>query len=214
MGMTRCVVGAGAIVVAVALAGCGSSKPDTSGSSSPSPATSQSSDPATPSATTGAPRASPTPPRTSRTPTATPTPSASVKAPPRTVDAHLPRCAAAQLTLTALRGSGAQQRQYATVYVRNTGSPACWLVGYASVSLRMGGAPLGSPAVPAAAGRPVLELAPSASAQALVHGPSTCNAPVSDTVRVWAPGQTAFTDAAVPMRGCALTVDAFQPAAR
>ncbi len=102
------------------------------------------------------------------------------------------------------------QQQYATIRVRNGGA-GCWLVGYARVDLLVSGRVVGRPAVPADA-RPALFLAAGGSATASLHGPSTCNALLSDHARIAAPGQAGYTDASLLMRVCALQIDAFRQA--
>lgn len=77
------------------------------------------------------------------------------------------------------------------------------------MQLRAGGAALGQPSTTAGGGAAAFRLGPTVKAQALVHGPSTCQAGVSDTMRITMPGLGSYTDAAVPMRGCPLLVDAF-----
>lgn len=114
--------------------------------------------------------------------------------------------------MSALRGSGALQKQFATIVVVNPGQIACWLIGYPVVGLRRAGAALGAPAAPATAGRPALQLPPGGRAVAGLHGPTVCNAPLSDSVRIRLAGQSASTDAALVMRGCPLTIDAFAAA--
>ena len=105
------------------------------------------------------------------------------------------------------------QQQYATIRAQNRGRVGCWIVGYARVSLLAAGRALGHAAVPAHTGpAPALFLRAGGSATASLHGPSTCNALLSDHARIAAPGQSSFTDAALPMRGCALLIDAFAAA--
>jgi Protein of unknown function (DUF4232) len=103
------------------------------------------------------------------------------------------------------------QQQYATIRVRNGGA-GCWLVGYARVGLLVKGRAVGQPAAPAAADRPALFLRANGSATASLHGPSTCNALLSDHARIAAPGQSSHTDATLLMRVCALHIDAFRTA--
>jgi uncharacterized protein DUF4232 len=113
------------------------------------------------------------------------------------------------MTVTALPGAGAMQQQYATITVVNRGV-GCWLVGYARVSLRVGGRALGTPAAPAHSGTPALFIRAGRSATALLHGPSTCNSPLSDHARVAVPGGSSSFDLGLPMRGCALVIDPFR----
>ena len=102
------------------------------------------------------------------------------------------------------------QQQYATISVADHGGPGCWLVGYAGVELVAGGAPLGRPATPAGPAPTAVYLSAAHPATASLHGPSTCNAGVSDHVRVSAPGSTSHTDVELPMRACALIIGAFR----
>lgn len=103
------------------------------------------------------------------------------------------------------------QQQYATIRVRNGGA-GCWLVGYARVGLLVSGRTVGQPAAPASTGRPAVFLRANGSATASLHGPSTCNALLSDHAQIAAPGQSSYTDAALLMRVCALHIDAFRAA--
>jgi hypothetical protein len=104
------------------------------------------------------------------------------------------------------------QQQYATIRVRNGSAAGCWLLGYARVGLIISGRAVGQPAAPANPGRPALFLRAGASATASLHGPSTCNALLSDHARIAAPGQSTYIDATLLMRVCALHVDAFHAA--
>lgn len=104
------------------------------------------------------------------------------------------------------------QQQYATIRVVNRGSAGCWVVGYPRVTLLVGGRALGHAAVPAHSGAPALFLAPGRAATSSLHGPSTCNALLSDHARIAAPGQAAYTQATLGMRGCALLLDPWRAA--
>lgn len=104
------------------------------------------------------------------------------------------------------------QQQYATIRVRNIGASGCWVVGYARVGLLVTGRAVGQPATPTDTAHPALFLRASGSAIASLHGPSTCNALLSDHAQIAAPGQSSYTDAALLMRVCALHIDAFRAA--
>jgi hypothetical protein len=104
------------------------------------------------------------------------------------------------------------QQQYATIRVRNGGGAGCWMLGYARVGLLVRGKAAGAAAAPSNPGLPALYLRAGASATASLHGPSTCNAPLSDHARIAAPGQSAYLDATLLMRVCALHIDAFRAA--
>jgi hypothetical protein len=102
------------------------------------------------------------------------------------------------------------QQQYATISVVNHGSSGCWLVGYAQVSLLVGGHALGHPAVPVRPGAPAAFVRSGRTVTASLHGPSTCNAKLSDRALIAAPGQSKLTDTPLPMRGCSLFIEAFK----
>ena len=90
-------------------------------------------------------------------------------------------------------------------FANRTATP-CTLTGYPGVSLLLGGAPLGRPAVRSGAAYKTVTLAAGAAVQAQLIDTTTCNAAQSDTVRVYPPNQTVPIDAPLVLRGCTLTV--------
>lgn len=187
---------AAVVVLLAALTACDSGPGPTTGSS---PAPSGSSSVPSSSAASEPPRSEPAPPTTSAPPTVEPTSSV----PPAASDA----CSSASLSVTALPGSGSSGMQYETVQFTNSGSAACSLTGAPTVAARLAGADLGGPATTSSNPATTVPLAPGASATAVLSGPSTCDAPLSDTLRVTAPGTTGYVDVPAVVRGCPLTVD-------
>jgi hypothetical protein len=105
-----------------------------------------------------------------------------------------------------IRGSGALQREYASVLFTNTSTKRCTMFGFPGVSLRRAGQLLGQPATREAITPKNLRLAPGGRAQADITDVSTCQAPLSDTVRVYPPDSKQFVDLPLDLRGCALSV--------
>ena len=122
-------------------------------------------------------------------------------------------CTATQLSITLARGGAFQHSQYAGLIFTNRSASTCSLTGYPFAQLRLSGAPLGNPATHEAGttAAPVL-LHAGQSAQSQLTATTDCNAPLSDMVRVSAPGQTATTDVADTLRQCTLTVGPVEPA--
>ena len=151
---------------------------------------------------------------TDTTPTETPTTGASTSA--TTSAKPTPAgddCTAAQLTIRVLPSSGAQQQEFALITFTNSSTKECSLLGYPGVSLRLNNALLGSPAqrnVNTAAAR--VHLAPGKQAKAMITDFSACQAPLSDTVRIYPPNLTTFIDRPTQLRGCQLVVDPVSPA--
>jgi hypothetical protein len=58
---------------------------------------------------------------------------------------------------------------------------------------------------------PLIRLAPGKSVTAGVSGPTTCNADVSDEVRISLPNAPGHIDEPLLMRACVLVVAPFQP---
>ena len=79
------------------------------------------------------------------------------------------------------------------------------------VSVRLHNALLGKPAERSIVKPKAVSLAPGAAAEAMITDFSSCQAPVSDTVRVYAPDQKAFVDKPLELRGCRLFIDPVGP---
>ena len=161
----------------------------------------------------------------STTSTALGTPTTTSSAPPPTATASTPSltssapalvyCTPAQLTVRVLQGGAAQGVEIAAATFTNSSAATCSLSGYPTVTLLLGGQVrvTASPAVGTVA-KPVM-LAPGKQVQALIEDTSSCNAPLSDTIRVLAPNQPAAATAyqrPFQLRLCTLNVDPVAPA--
>lgn len=102
------------------------------------------------------------------------------------------------------------EQQYATLRFTNISSRPCALGGYAGVQPLRGGQLLGRPAQTSGVPVPLLRLSPGGSVTAGVSGPTTCNADVSDEVRITLPNAPGHVDKPLLMRACALVVAPFQ----
>jgi hypothetical protein len=123
----------------------------------------------------------------------------------------LPTCTSAQLGVRVLQGGAVAGQEIALITFTNTSTTKCAMVGYPGVSLRLRNALLGKPAERSIVKPKAMSLAPGASAEAMITDFSSCQAPVSDTVRVYAPDQTAFVDKPLELRGCRLFIDPVRP---
>lgn len=194
----RRVASIAALTAVLAVAGCTSSHPVAQGSSS-APASTASAGPSITDSTEASPTASGT--ATSATPTAT------SPAPPATSPAAGDGCSAAQLTVGVIRGSAAAQQEFALLTFTNSSAATCTLYGFPGVSLRAQNALLGQPAERSTAAPATVRLAPGQRAQTTLTDFSSCQASVSDTVRIYPPNSTQFVDKPLELRGCRIVVD-------
>lgn len=145
---------------------------------------------------------SPTPTATtSVTPTAAPTSSAS----------NGNDCSMAQLSVDALRGSASAGKEFAAIIFKNTSSTTCSLSGFPGISLFKNGKQVGSPALRDTVPVQTMTLKPGAEAQARLSSIVSCQAPLSDNVRVYPPNSTKFVDRPLEMRACTLIIDPVGP---
>jgi hypothetical protein len=184
-----------ALIGLVALAGCTSS-----GGASPSsaPTTAASGTPS--SAPSSAPNLS-SPSSTAPTST-TPAFPTSRKPPPA-----LPACTSSNLKIAALRGSASAGQEFALLTFTNTGAATCTMFGFPGVSLRLGSAMVGKAAERSAKKPTTVSLKRGARAESVISDFSSCQAPVSEKVRVYAPNQVAFVDLPLALRACRVIVE-------
>lgn len=123
----------------------------------------------------------------------------------------LATCTSAQLGVRVLRGGAIAGQEIALITFTNTSTTKCAMFGYPGVSLRLHNALLGKPAERSIVKPKAVSLAPGAAAETTITDFSSCQAPVSDTVRVYAPDQTAFVDKPLELRGCRLFIDPVRP---
>jgi hypothetical protein len=191
---------AGALTLVLSTAGCTATHDAAAGRGTtlPTPVTTPSTAAQT-DVTTPA-TAIPTSSAVSTSPSATPTTATGTPLP-------ADNCPTSQLTVRVIIGSGAQQQEFAEVGFTNAGSAECSLTGYPSVTLLRGSTQLGQPATPDQT-KPAgtVHLQPGDTAQALLTDFSSCNAPLSDTVRVSPPSSALTVDRPGVLRGCKVSV--------
>jgi hypothetical protein len=99
-------------------------------------------------------------------------------------------------------------QEIAALQFTNDGSKPCELFGYPTVTLLRQGRPLGKPSLPATSAVSRRTLAPGGTAESLLRDfVGNCQAPLSDTVRVVAPGSTQSFSRPFVLRACVLRVD-------
>ena len=95
------------------------------------------------------------------------------------------------MTVRVLRGSADRGREFAALQFTNTGSRRCQLAGYPTVTLlRCGGSSSAASRSRPSTGPSAYTLAPGDTAESKLNDYTTCNAPLSDQIRVVAPGST------------------------
>lgn len=105
-----------------------------------------------------------------------------------------------------INGSAAPGREFAALQFTNTRTTACVLEGYPSVTLLRNGKQIGTasqPATPATSRRTV---GPGETVQSDLSDFTTCQAPLSDTIRVVVPGSTQVYSRPLQLRACTLRV--------
>lgn len=161
---------------------------------------------APPSLTTSAPPTSapPTSPSTSAAASSSSRAGAATSAAPRST------CTA--ITVRVISGSASLGQEIAALQFTNEGTKSCLLVGFPGVTLLRKGQPIGNPSQPSSLTTSKRTLAPGDVAESVLHDyTQTCNAPLSDSVRVVVPGSTTTAIRPVVMRGCILRVDKLGP---
>lgn len=200
-GAARTVVVAAVLSGVIGLAGCTSSHSGSSAPSTPNFATAVSPLPSDSAATS--------PPSTTTAPTSSAAPSktATTTGPFGPTPTGPAACTSTQLKVRALRGSAAAGQEFALITFTNASSAVCTMFGFPGVSLRLNNALLGRPAERSGKAPSTVTLEPGAQAEASLTDFSSCQAPVSDTVRVYPPNQRAFVDRPLALRGCRVVID-------
>lgn len=111
------------------------------------------------------------------------------------------------MKVTAERVDGAGGQQFATVVF--TGTRTCKLSGFPLVQLADARTSVLITARAKTTTEAPIVLSPGSHATTLVHGPSTCNAPVSVFIVITPPHLTGATRLAMPLRACPLTTDPY-----
>lgn len=114
--------------------------------------------------------------------------------------------------MAGVRGGALPGREIAGIVFTNSSTTRCAMRGYPFARLRYRGQPLGEPATHNAGTVRTVVLKPGASAQAQLTAVSTCQAPISDHVRVRPPGISVWRNVALELRGCTLSIDPVEAA--
>jgi Protein of unknown function (DUF4232) len=164
----------------------------------------------TPAPTTAAATVSstPAPPKTTSGSATPATTTAAPKPPPTTA---APRSTCSSLQIIAIRGSAVGGQEIAALEFTNTGSTSCRLVGYPTVTLLRAGKTIGTPSQPSSTALSARTLAPGDVAESLLHDFTNCQAPLSDTIRVVAPGSSHTATRPAQLRACTVRVDKLGP---
>ena len=109
--------------------------------------------------------------------------------------------------MRVINGGASPGQEIAALQFTNDGSTPCELVGYPTVTLLLRGHPIGKPSEPSTPADSQRTLAPGEVAESLLHDYSSCQAPLSDNVRVVVPGSTISAVRPVQLRACVVRVD-------
>jgi hypothetical protein len=111
-----------------------------------------------------------------------------------------------------VRGGAYQGREVAGVLFTNSSTTTCSVRGYPFAQLSYHGKPLGKPAKDNPGTVRTITLRPGKSAQSQLTAVTTCQAPISDHVRVIAPDTTQAKIVPMQLRGCSLSIDPLEAA--
>jgi hypothetical protein len=121
-----------------------------------------------------------------------------------------PRSTCTSIAVRVLPGGAEPGQEIAALQFTNTGNAACVLVGYPSVTLLLHGRRIGLASQPATPGVPSSrQHAAGETAESLLHDyTQTCQAPLSDSVKVSVPGSSqTYLRADMQLRACVIRVD-------
>ncbi|MFN2562425.1 MAG: DUF4232 domain-containing protein [Jatrophihabitans sp.] len=176
------------------------------------PSAAVSSSPAAPSTPASS---APPSPVSSAAPTSAPpstSPATSTSAPAPAVSSAAPHSTCTTVTVRVISGSASLGQEIAALQFTNAGTKTCVLAGFPTVTLLRNGQPIGHPSQPSSPTTSKRTLAPGDVAESVLHDyTQTCNAPLSDSVRVGVPGSTSTAIRPAVMRGCILRVDKLGP---
>jgi hypothetical protein len=116
-------------------------------------------------------------------------------------------CTGSQLTVRVIRGGAIPAQEIALITFTNSGTSTCSMFGFPGVSLRLKGAQVGQPALRSPVAAHTVRLLPGEQAQAQITDFSSCEASLSDTVRVYPPNLKTFVDKPIELRACRFEVD-------
>lgn len=194
-----------AAVVLVGAVACSSSSGSSGGDDgSSTPATPAGTSPAAPPSSSAVVASSP-----STTSAALPTATTAVGSAPASVTSlpAAPKSTCTDVTVRFIQGGAEPGVEIAALQFTNAGTKRCRLVGYSTVQLMLKGKPVGKPSQPSDdTVTSTRRLAPGATAESLLRDFSSCQAPLSDTVRVTAPGMRTTLTRPGRLRACTLRV--------
>lgn len=196
-----------AALVALAGAGCSASA-DAPAVTSPAPAVTTEVQTTAPALST-VPATSPTPAPASSAPRTTAS-SSTASRPPSS--AAPPRSTCTSVSVRVIRGSASLGQEIAALQFTNSGPSSCVLVGFPTVTLLRNGNQIGQSSQPSSA-RSSRTLRPGEVAESLLHDyTQTCQAPLSDSIRVVVPGMNTTAIRPAQLRACIVRVDRLGPA--
>lgn len=117
------------------------------------------------------------------------------------------RSTCTSLTIRVIRGSASAGRELAALQFTNDGSTPCLLIGYPTVTLLLNGRPIGTPSEPSSRASSSRTLAPGDTAESMLFDYTSCQAPLSDQIRVGVPGSPKAAVRPGQLRACLLRVD-------
>ena len=118
------------------------------------------------------------------------------------------RSTCTKLTIRVIPGGASVGQEIAALQFTNDGTAPCELFGFPTVTLLRQGKLLGRPSQPASTGASHRTLAPGDTAESLLRDyVGNCQAPLSDAIRVVAPGSTKTLGRPFVMRACVLRTD-------
>jgi hypothetical protein len=111
-----------------------------------------------------------------------------------------------------IRGSASAGQEIAALQFTNSGTTSCVLNGFPVVTLLRNGNQIGQPSQASTSSRSSLSLAPGDVAESLLHDyTQSCQAVLSDELRVTVPGMNATAIRPAQLRACIVRVDRLGP---
>jgi Protein of unknown function (DUF4232) len=143
------------------------------------------------------------------TPAATTASSSASTSHSRTTAPPVPeRSTCTKLGIRVIPGGASVGQEIAALQFTNQGSTRCTLAGYPSVTLLLHGRAIGRPSQPSTTAPSTRALEPGETAESLLHDyVGNCQAPLSDRIRVIAPGSTLNLVRPMQLRACVVRVD-------
>jgi Protein of unknown function (DUF4232) len=108
------------------------------------------------------------------------------------------------VSVRVLPGGAEHGQEIAGLYFTNTGSTRCTLNGYPTATLLRNGKQIGQPSRPSTTATSSRTLGPGDVAESLLHDyTQTCQAPLSDAIRVTIPGTSkSIIRPGIQLRAC------------